>query len=528
MIAIVDTIRLDAGARARGWPQALSALVIALAALLVPMWRPVQHLYDLWMTNESYGHGLLIVPIMLYVLWLQRQELLRFTPTPSYAGLAATAATMLLWFAARMLGIVMLEQLTLVAGLLAVVWAVLGFRVAWRAAPIIAYLMCAVPIWTYLTPMLQQHTAIASAAIVRALGVPVYLEGLYISIPEGRFVVAEVCSGMRYLLAGISLGGFYALLNLRSLGWQACLVAASFVLGIVFNWVRVAGIVLAGHLSDMQSSIVKSHVGFGWMLFLLVIVGILTLGRILEGVEARGARPRRSPEEPAPQAPRGMSAFLAAAAAIGALSLAPVALSASWLKPPQEPIALDLAALAQRGGWQPVSDVEQQWQPQFGGRDGDAFASFRKHDAGAPVDVFVAYYAVQRQDAEAVNDRNKNFDRQVWRRYALRPTADRVELAPGIDGEEYLIEIKEGATKRVVWRANWINGRFVTGTLEAKAQQFAGLLSGRRAAAALVLSTPVEQGEDQARTRLHEFAAANLPALLERLRTLSTTPAGRS
>lgn len=519
MNRIMAAVQIDEPARARGWGRALFALALALLALAVPMSDPAWRLFDLWLNNTSYGHGILIVPVMLYLFWLRRQEFLQMVPAPAVAGLAAMAGAMLAWFAGRILGIVMIEQLALVGALLSVTWAMLGLRLAVRAAPIIVYLMCAVPIWTYLTPMLQEHTALASTHIVRALGVPVYLEGLYISIPDGRFVVADVCSGMRYLLAAISLGGFYALLNLRVWWSRIMLVVLSFVLGVVFNWIRVVGIVYVGHHSQMQSSLVKDHETYGWLLFLLVVLGILVLGRLLERID--GGRERvHPPVQSDGTSARGGAAFGVAAALVGAISVAPAALTAAWLAPPAEPIRLDLIALARGSGWQPAHDVAHQWRPQFGERDGDAFASFRKHDARVPVDVFVAYYAVQRQDAEAVNDRNKNFDTEVWRRYALRPTPDRVELAPGIDGEEYLIQLNQGAARRVVWRANWVNGRFVVGTLEAKAQQLAGLLSGRRDAAALVLSTPIDGADDQARARLQDFAAANLPAILAHLRAL--------
>jgi exosortase A len=524
MSRIAQAVRLDGEARARGWQHALPALALALLALAVPMAQPVLRLIDLWLNNGSYGHGVLIVPVMLYLLFLQRQQFLSLTPAPSLGGLAPLAAAILLWFAGRMLGIVMVEQLALVASLLAVPWAVLGFHVAWRAAPIIVYLMCAVPVWTYLTPMLQDHTAAASTVILRALGVPVYLEGLYISIPDGRFVVADVCSGMRYLLAALSLGGFYALLNLHAWWSRVILVAASFVLGIVFNWIRVAGIVYAGHQSQMRSSLVTDHITFGWALFLAVVVAILVLGALLEGAERRRV-PILSEARAMPQSVRGSTAFLVSAALVAAVSIPPAALAAVWLRPPAQSIALDLAQVPRAGGWKAADAVSGQWRPKFSGMDASAFATFEQADAAASVDLFVAYYAFERQDSEAVNMRNKTFDANQWRRYDLRPVPDRVQIVPGMAGEEYLLQSRDGANRRLVWRTNWVNGRFVLSQLEAKMQQVLGLFSSRRVAASLVFSTSIVGDEDQARARLRDFAAANLPPLVDHLRTLSADPA---
>jgi len=525
MSRIVHAVRLDGEARARGWQHALPALALALLAIAIPMAQPVLRLVDLWLNNGSYGHGVLIVPVMLYLLFLQREQFLRLTPAPSLTGLAALAAAMLLWFAGRMLGIVMVEQLALVASLLAVPWAILGFHVAWRAAPIVIYLMCAVPVWTYLTPMLQDHTAAASTAIVRALGVPVYLEGLYISIPDGRFVVADVCSGMRYLLAALSLGGFYALLNLHTWWSRVILVAASFMLGIVFNWIRVAGIVYAGHLSQMRSSLVAEHLTFGWVLFLAVVVAILVLGALLEGAERR-RMPILSESRAMPQPARGSTAFLVSAALVAAVSILPAMLAAVWLRPPAQAIALDLAQAPRAGGWQVTDAAPGPWRPQFSGMDAAAFITFEHAGAAAPVDLFVAYYVFERQDSEAVNMRNKTFDGSQWRRYDLRPVPDRVQIAPGVTGEEYLLQSLDGATRRLVWRTNWVNRRFVLGQMEAKMQQMLGLFNANRAAASLVFSTRIVGDEEQARARLRDFAAANLQPLLENLRTLPSTASG--
>jgi hypothetical protein len=59
-------------------------------------------------------------------------------------------------------------------------------------------------------------------------------------------------------------------------------------------------------------------------------------------------------------------------------------------------------------------------------------------------------------------------------------------------------------------------------------QQVLGLFSSRRVAASLVFSTSIVGDEDQARARLRDFAAANLPPLVDHLRTLSADPASDS
>jgi hypothetical protein len=103
---------------------------------------------------------------------------------------------------------------------------------------------------------------------------------------------------------------------------------------------------------------------------------------------------------------------------------------------------------------------------------------------------------------------------------------DRVQIAPGVAGEEYLLQSVDGRTRRLVWRTNWVNERFVLGPMEAKTQQVLGFISANRAAASLVFSTRIEGDQEQARARLRDFAAANLQPLLGHLRTLPGRASG--
>ena len=96
---------LTADARARGWSRALPALAIAALAAGWPLADSVAQLLDLWINNHSYGHGLLVVPVMLYLLWIKRHDFLDEAPRPAAAGVAALGALMLLWLAARLLAV---------------------------------------------------------------------------------------------------------------------------------------------------------------------------------------------------------------------------------------------------------------------------------------------------------------------------------------------------------------------------------------------------------------------------------------
>lgn len=504
----------DAEASARTcWRPALVAYGLVVAAFAAALADPIARLWALWIDSYDYGHGPVVVLASLYLLWLRREAFRAAAPRPDLRGLVATAILMAGWFAARALGIVVVEQLVLVPLLLAITLTVLGARVTAVAALPVLYLLFAVPVWSELGPALQEWTAGASAALARRLGVPIYLEGLYMTIPDGRFVVAETCSGLRYLLAALSLGGFYGLLNLHTAWARLAILAFCAALAIGFNYVRVVSIVLIGHHTQMQSPLVKDHIGFGWVLFLVVVIATLVAGRILERLEGEP----RTHREIFAGIPAGRLRFGAAAVLSAMLVLAPSLAAERMLQGPLQAPRLALPAAFGGGAWAQVPVAEPvEWRPSFQGADAEELVRYRGEDGGW-VEVYVAWYSVQRQDAEVVNDRNLLFDSDQWAKHYQHAAESRRIAGGDLPVAESRIHRARGRQRRLLWRSYWVGGAFTVAPLEAKWLQLRGLLSGRPQAAAVVLSTAEERDGERARERLTAFAEAAMPALREAL-----------
>jgi len=510
----------DAEATARScWRPALVAYGLVVVAFAAALADPIVRLWALWLDSYDYGHGPVVVLASLYLLWLRRDAFRAAAPRPDLRGLAAAAILMAAWFAARALGIVVVEQLVLVPLLLAITLTVLGARVMAIAALPVLYLLFAVPVWSELGPALQEWTAEASTVMARRLGVPIYLEGLYMTIPDGRFVVAETCSGLRYLLAALSLGGFYGLLNLYTTWARVVMLAFCAALAIGFNYVRVVSIVLIGHHTQMQSPLVKDHIGFGWVLFIAVVIATLVAGRILERLEGEP----RTHREIFTGIPADRLRFGAAAVLSAMLVLAPSLAAERMLQGPSQAPRLALPAAVESGGWTQVPAAEPvDWRPRFQGADAEQLVRYRGEDGGW-VEVYVAWYDVQRQDAEVVNDRNILFDHEQWAKHYQHAAESRRIAAGGLPVAEARIHRGRGRERRLLWRSYWVGGEFTVAPLEAKWLQLRGLLSGRPQAAALVLSAADEGDGERARERLAAFAEAAMPALRETLEAASRT-----
>jgi exosortase A len=161
------------------------------------------------------------------------------------------------------------------------IWAFIGNQLAYRILfPLIFILFC-IPIGEELIPTLQEITADLSVMMLNWTGVPIYRSGLYIEIPQGRFLVAEACSGISFFIASIVIGSLYSQLNMRSAKRRTIFMFISIIFPVIANAIRVFGIILTGYLTDMKHAVGADHLIYGWVFFALVIVCLLGIGELL-------------------------------------------------------------------------------------------------------------------------------------------------------------------------------------------------------------------------------------------------------
>ena len=132
-------------ARSSVWWLGLS-LAAPILGLLFLTRDAVTDLANLWWTNDTYGHGLLIVPISLYLIW-SRRAFRADDVRPDFTGIAFILAASVMWLVARLTDVMVGEQLSIVVMVWGVCWVVLGRRITRRLAFPLGYLLLAVPIW---------------------------------------------------------------------------------------------------------------------------------------------------------------------------------------------------------------------------------------------------------------------------------------------------------------------------------------------------------------------------------------------
>ena len=336
-----------------GWRRV--ALPIGLGVLLLGVLfnQEVAAAVQTWNASTAYNHCFLIIPIALYLLWDRRFDLLGLQPRPMPAALLLGLPLTVAWLAAERLGIMEGRQLIAVSFMELLFLAVLGRRLWWSMAGPLLYLYFLVPFGAFLTPRLQDITTWFIRHGVDILGIPAYIDGYVIEIPQGTFFVAEACAGLRFLIASIAFGCLYALMMYRSPMRRGLFILASATVPIVANGLRGLGIVTLGYMLNSAQAAAADHLIYGWVFFSFVILLLIMLGLpfrqdevstrpaidVNPGISLNGA----SRHAVAPPAQRRMMAAAAGIVAVAAISPAVAAgLALTVGHPPPMATMIDL------------------------------------------------------------------------------------------------------------------------------------------------------------------------------------------
>src|SRR6185295_5239153 len=265
-------------AAATGWRTALPALILGILAILAIYWQTAESIEAIWSRSETFAHGYLIVPISLWLIWTQRKALARLTPSPDYLGLLLLAGLGFAWLAAAAGQVQVVQQYAMVAMIPAVVIVIAGRRVARALAFPLGFLLLGVPVGEALIPPMMDWTADFTVTALRLSGIPVFREGTFFTIPSGEWSVVEGCSGLRYLIASITVGTLFAYLTYRSWRKRLLFVALSVIVPIIANGMRAYMIVMIAHLSDMRLALGIDHLIYGWLFFGIVMLLLFWIG----------------------------------------------------------------------------------------------------------------------------------------------------------------------------------------------------------------------------------------------------------
>jgi exosortase A len=472
----------------------LMPIAIAILGVLLILHPTVESMVSIWMRSGTFAHAFLVPPIVIWMIWRQREKLATITSRPMPLALLAVAAMGMLWLLGELASMNSVTQFALVGMIVLSVPAVFGWSVTRELAFPLAFLFFAVPLGEFLVPAMMEATADFTVAAVQFSGVPVYREGLQFIIPSGAWSVIEACSGVRYLIASFMVGTLFAYLNYRSTRRRLVFVLMSLLVPIIANWLRAYMIVMLGHLSNNQLAVGVDHLIYGWVFF-GVVIGIMF---------AIGARWSEPPEVLVQQSSFAMpiEGQLSSRARVWMSSAGVILIAITvqgWFMQLDRPHAERVGSLVLPESlgslWHSAPAPLSPWTPAFRGATQTASRTYLAQ--GKTAAVWIGYYKEQSYDKKLVSYTNTLVDPNDGAWGAVSGNRVRVMVeGKNLELKSALVRNSSGVGgvvdhRLLVWHVYWVGGRFTSNDVEAKLLLALNrLLGGNEEAAVLMFYTP--------------------------------------
>jgi exosortase A len=461
----------------RAWATTAGVVLVASLGLVLLFWSDALGVYRVWVGSTAYNHCFLVLPIVAYMIWDRRAVLSSTLPMPQLWWLASVPILSALWLVAALLGIHEAEQLIVATMLQAILLSTLGWS-AYRCllAPLL-YLYFLVPTGEFLVPVLQDFTSSMAVDGLRLAGVPVLSDGIFIEVPAGKFFIAEECAGLRFLIASIAFGVFFAVITYQSRLRRFSFIALSIAVPVLANGARAFGIIYAAEIVGSPAAVMADHIIYGWGFFSAILILLTLLGRSF--ADRRGPLDLR----PIVAWSRFVPAHCALAALLGvALSGLGPAYAAVLDRQSTTDLIADIEPPPVEAPWSEIRSAQRdEWLPVVYGADRvfhDAMT-----DGDATVYRFVALYVAHGRTNNLIRGENRVANEARWGIATGRSgTID-------VSGEAQRVNISEivsGERRRLVVSFYVVDGVATAGMLSAKLYQLRSLPSPRRQLSAFV------------------------------------------
>jgi exosortase D (VPLPA-CTERM-specific) len=206
----------------------------------------------------------------------KRDELLTANLKPDWWGLAIIGLALIVALVGELATLYTLIQYAFLLTLVGFVVLTMGWRgleILW--APLL-YLAFMIPLPDFiqrdLSQRLQLFSSVIGVALIRFMGISVYIEGNMIDLGNYKLQVAEACSGLRYLFPLMSFGFLCAYLFTGRLWQKVVLFLSAIPIAVLMNSFRIAVIGILTETSGRDAAEGFLHLFEGWVVFVLCLL----------------------------------------------------------------------------------------------------------------------------------------------------------------------------------------------------------------------------------------------------------------
>jgi exosortase len=289
----------------RNKPSGYHLYFCLLAAIsCLAFWVPIRNLVAFSITHDYGSHILLIAPLSIFLMYLNRREILsNFDRQLHRKTILAGSSFFLLGlsfvlvskYQALTAEKLSFEILSLVAFWISAFVLCYGPESFIKARFPLLFLLLSVPIpglvIDKLIFALQAGSSEVAYGLLRILSVPVFKEGFMLRLPMVTLEVAKECSGIRSSIALLVTVFVAGELGLRSSWRKVVLVIAIIPILVIKNGARIVTIYLMAAYLDPAFLHGWLHTSGGVVFYLLGLTALIPVGALLRKSESKGHSP---------------------------------------------------------------------------------------------------------------------------------------------------------------------------------------------------------------------------------------------
>ncbi|MEM6441358.1 MAG: exosortase, partial [Pseudomonadota bacterium] len=205
----------------------------------------IEALLQAWSTPE-YTHGPIIPLLSAYLF---AHQLKAYPPRPGpvsdrWPGVAVVVLASLIGMLGIYVGVGDVVAYGLIVWIAGVILVSFGWERGRNFWPAVIHLVFMLPLPGFVhyavTSELQLFSSWLGVEMIRAMGVPVLLDGNIIDLGQFKLAVAEACSGLRYLFPIMSFSYVFATLYKGPTWHKAVLLLSAAPITVMMNTVRIA------------------------------------------------------------------------------------------------------------------------------------------------------------------------------------------------------------------------------------------------------------------------------------------------
>jgi exosortase B len=267
------------GAISEWWPVMLGLLLLyvpTFVGLATKLWH-----------QDDHAHGPIILAMICWLVWQNRQSLLERPSEPKFAaGVGILVIGIVMYVLGRSQDILLFEVGSLLPVSAGAILATRGASALRGLAVPIIFILFLVPLPGFfvdaLTSPLKQHVSALAEWVLYTTGFPIARTGVVLTVGSYQLLVADACSGLNSMFSLSALGLLYVyLMHYPSRLHNVLLLLSIVPIAFFANAVRVLVLVLVTYWYGDAAGQGMAHGFAGMALFVIAIFLLFAFDLIL-------------------------------------------------------------------------------------------------------------------------------------------------------------------------------------------------------------------------------------------------------